>query len=163
MRRLVREGTWGVNQPGSRLWHIDGHLYLVWPAAGEEIAALIHQEKIPGLPRTPNSLLDMLVERQLASVREDRADGHRYWVIAPAVLAEKISNIRLTAIRLREPGLLIEPASPCVPGRLREQEEPVPEPADLSAPKLSSAVKPRASPEQGGLPETCLLYTSRCV
>nr|WP_291981889.1 TraI domain-containing protein [Candidatus Accumulibacter sp. ACC005] len=68
MRRLVREGTWGVNQPGSRLWHIDGHLYLIWPAAGEEIAALIHQEKIPGLPRTPNSLLDMLVERQLASV-----------------------------------------------------------------------------------------------
>jgi conjugal transfer pilus assembly protein TraI len=154
MRRLVREGTWGVNQPGARLWHIDGHLYLVWPAAGEEIAALIHQEKIPGLPRTPNSLLDMLVERQLASVREDRLDGHRYWVIAPAVLAEKIPNIRLTAIRLREVALLIEPAPPSVPGRLLDQDETVTEPADLPALKLSPALKPRASPEQGRLPET---------
>jgi conjugal transfer pilus assembly protein TraI len=154
MRRLVREGTWGVNQPGSRLWHIDGHLYLVWPAAGEEIAALIHQEKIPGLPRTPNSLLDMLVERQLASVREDSLDGHRYWVIAPAVLAEKIPNIRLTAIRLREVALLIEPAPPSVPGRLLDQDETVTEPADLPALKLSPALKPRASPEQGRLPET---------
>jgi hypothetical protein len=154
MRRLVREGTWGVNQPGSRLWHIDGHLYLIWPAAGEEIAALIHQEKIPGLPRTPNSLLDMLVERQLASVREDSLDGHRYWVIAPAVLAEKIPNIRLTAIRLREVALLIEPAPPSVPGRLLDQDETVTEPADLPALKLSPALKPRASPEQGRLPET---------
>ena len=154
MRRLVREGTWGVNQPGARLWHIDGHLYLVWPAAGEEIAALIHQEKIPGLPRTPNSLLDMLVERQLASVREDRVDGHRYWVIAPAVLAEKIPNIRLTAIRLREVALLVEPAPPSVPGRLLDQDETVTEPADLPALKLSPALKPRASPEQGRLPET---------
>jgi conjugal transfer pilus assembly protein TraI len=154
MRRLVREGTWGVNQPGARLWHIDGHLYLIWPAAGEEIAALIHQEKVPGLPRTPNSLLDMLVERQLASVREDRADGHRYWVIAPAVLAEKIPNIRLTAIRLREVALLIEPAPPSVPGRLLDQDETVTEPAGLPAPKLSPALKPRASPEQGRLPET---------
>jgi conjugal transfer pilus assembly protein TraI len=154
MRRLVREGTWGVNQPGARLWHIDGHLYLIWPAAGEEIAALIHQEKVPGLPRTPNSLLDMLVERQLASVREDSLDGHRYWVIAPAVLAEKIPNIRLTAIRLREVALLIEPAPPSVPGRLLDQDEPVTEPADLPALKLSPALKPRASPEQGRLPET---------
>jgi conjugal transfer pilus assembly protein TraI len=85
MRRLVRDGTWRINEPGSRLWLIDGHLYLIWPAAGEEIAAIINQEKIPGLPRTPNSILDMLVDRKLANVREDRADGNRYWVIAPAM------------------------------------------------------------------------------
>ena len=153
MRRLVREGTWGVNQPGSRLWHIDGHLYLVWPAAGEEIAALIHQEKIPGLPRTPNSLLDMLVERQLASVREDRADGHRYWVIAPAVLAEKISNIRLTAIRLREPGLLIEPAPPSVPGSVLYPDEPVAEAPELPATRSSPPIESAVSATAGGISE----------
>jgi hypothetical protein len=48
------------------------------------------------------------------------------------VLAEKIPNIRLTAIRLREPALLIEPAPPSVPGRLLDQDEPVTEPADLA-------------------------------
>jgi conjugal transfer pilus assembly protein TraI len=77
----------------------------------------------------------------LASVREDRVDGHRYWVIAPAVLAEKIPNIRLTAIRLREPALLIEPAPPSVPGRLLDQDETVTEPADLPALKLSPAAE----------------------
>ncbi len=85
MRRLVRDGSWRINEPGSRLWHIDGHLYLIWPVAGEEIAAIINQEKIPGLPRTPNSILDMLVDRKLANIREDQVEGNRYWVIAPAV------------------------------------------------------------------------------
>jgi len=124
MRRLVREGTWAINRPGARLWCIDGQLYLVWPAAGEELAALIHQEQVPGLPRTPDSLLEMLVDRSLASIREDRGGGERCWLIAPAVLAEKIPNIRLTAIRLRDSALLIEPPPPSIRGRLLGDEAP---------------------------------------
>jgi len=131
MRRLVREGTWTVNRPGARLWCIDGQLYLIWPAAGEEIAALIHQDQIPGLPRTPNSLLDMLVDRNLASIREDRVGGDRYWLIAPAVLAEKIPNLRLTAIRLRDPALVIEPPPLSVPGKLLDDQEPSRKPLDI--------------------------------
>ncbi|WP_374691047.1 MobH family relaxase [Accumulibacter sp.] len=123
MRRLVREGTWIINRPGARLWCIDGQLYLVWPAAGEELAALIHQEAIPGLPRTPDSLLEMLVDRSLASVRENRGGGERYWQIAPAVLAAKIPNIRLTAIRLRDPALLMDPPPHSVPGTLLGDED----------------------------------------
>jgi len=38
------------------------------------------------------------------------------------VLAEKIPNIRLTAIRLRDPALLIEPPPPSIPGRLLGDE-----------------------------------------
>jgi hypothetical protein len=45
-------------------------------------------------------------------------------VIAPAVLAEKIPNIRLTAIRLREVALLIEPAPPSVPGGFSTRTKP---------------------------------------
>jgi len=134
MRRLVREGVWDVNKPGSRLWHIDGHLYLVWPAAGEEIAAIINQEKIPGLPRTPNSLLDMLVDRKLASIREDQVVGKGYWYLAPDVLAEKIPNIRLTAIRLRDPSLVIDPPPASVPGKVFELEESEEPPMEISLP-----------------------------
>jgi conjugal transfer pilus assembly protein TraI len=122
MRRLVRDGTWRINDPGSRLWHMDGHLYLIWPIAGEEIAAVINQEKIPGLPRTPNSILDMLVDRKLANIREDQVEGNRCWVIAPAVLAERIPNIRLTAIRLRDAAMIIDPAPASVPGKILDQE-----------------------------------------
>ncbi len=146
MRRLVRDGTWGINEPGSRLWLIDGHLYLIWPAAGEEMAAIINQEKIPGLPRTPNSILDMLVDRKLANVREDRTDGNRYWVIAPDVLVEKIPNIRLTAIRLRDTALVIDPAPSSVPGRILDQKEIPKEMPSISSPKLHVDAEPAVSP-----------------
>ena len=126
MRRLVRDGVWIVNEPGSRLWHMEGHLYLVWPAGGEEIAAIINQEKMPGLPRTPNSILDMLMERKLAEFKGSQADGNRYWQIAPAILAEKIPNIQLSAIRLTNSGALLDTVPPSVAGRLiGEGEAPV--------------------------------------
>ena len=93
MRRFVKEGTWLVNQPGARLWNIGGNLYLVWPSAGEEIARQVRDDGIPGIPRTPDGILDMLVERQIAFVREGTTPGDRLWKIAPAVLAEKIPDI----------------------------------------------------------------------
>ena len=124
MRRLVRDGVWIVNEPGSRLWHMDGHLYLVWPAGGEEIAAIINQEKMPGLPRTPNSILDMLVERKLAEFKVGQPDGNRYWLIAPAILAEKIPNIQLKAIRLNNPGALLDSLPASVAGRLVGNDDP---------------------------------------
>lgn len=136
MRRLVREGVWGVNEPGSRLWNIDGHLYLIWPAAGEDIAAIINQEKIPSLPRTPNSLLDMLVERKLASLRENQIEGNGYWIIAPTILVEKIPNIRLTAIRLRDTSLVIDSPPPSIQGRIFDKEEPEEILKDISVQKL---------------------------
>jgi conjugal transfer pilus assembly protein TraI len=155
MRRLVREGTWGINEPGSRLWNIDGHLYLIWPAGGEEMAAIINQEKIPGLPRTPNSILDMLVDRKLANVREDQVDGNRYWTIAPAILAEKIPNIRLTAIRLRDVSLVVDPPPPSVPGTIlglavAAPEIPVPKPPAVIEPavtKISATITQSAAPD----------------
>jgi hypothetical protein len=54
MRRLVREGTWSVNRPGARLWCIDGQLYLVWPAAGEESPPSFIRTRSPACrePRT---------------------------------------------------------------------------------------------------------------
>jgi conjugal transfer pilus assembly protein TraI len=156
MRRLVREGTWTVNRPGARLWCIDGQLYLIWPAAGEEIAALIHQDQIPGLPRTPNSLLDMLVDRNLANIREDRVGGERYWLIAPAVLAEKIPNLRLTAIRLRDPALVIEPPPLSVPGKLLDDQEPSRKPLDIvdqSRPGVTGPPVPATLDRAPGLAE----------
>ncbi len=153
MRRLVRDGNWRINEPGSRLWHMDGHLYLIWPIAGEEIAAVINQEKIPGLPRTPNSILDMLVDRKLAHIREDQVEGNRYWAIAPAVLAEKIPNIRLTAIRLRDTTMVIDPAPPSVQGKVFGQEKQLKEQPDIPEPQLSAVTEPPISPASSQFPD----------
>ena len=122
MRRLVRESTWTVNVPGSRLWFMEGHLYLVWPIAGEEMAAVINREKLPGLPRTPNSILDMLTERKLAEVKGDGSGEGRYWQIAPAPLAEKIPHIRLTAIRISKPTTVLDQVPVPITGRLVDDQ-----------------------------------------
>lgn len=123
MRRFIREGVWLVNEPGARLWNIGGHLYLVWPAAGEEIARQVREDGIPGIPRTPDGILDMLVERQIAFVRDGAAPGDRLWKIAPACLAEKIPGIKLSAIRLRDDAIVSSSPIPPVEGRLVEEDE----------------------------------------
>jgi conjugal transfer pilus assembly protein TraI len=122
MRRLVRESTWTVNVPGSRLWFMEGHLYLVWPIAGEEMAAVINREKLPGLPRTPNSILDMLTERKLAEIKGDGSGEGRYWQIAPAPLTEKIPHIGLTAIRISKPSTVLDQLPVPISGRLVDDQ-----------------------------------------
>ena len=122
MRRLVRESTWTVNVPGSRLWFMEGHLYLVWPIAGEEMAAVINREKLPGLPRTPNSILDMLTERKLAEIKGDGSWEGRYWQIAPTPLTEKIPHIRLTAIRISKPSTVLDQLPVPIAGRLVDDQ-----------------------------------------
>jgi conjugal transfer pilus assembly protein TraI len=125
MRRLVRESTWTVNVPGSRLWFMEDHLYLVWPIAGEEMAAVINREKLPGLPRTPNSILDMLTERKLAEIKGDGSGEGRYWQIAPAPLTEKIPHIRLTAIRISKPTTILDQLPVPIAGRLVDDQASV--------------------------------------
>jgi hypothetical protein len=47
------------------------------------------------------------------------------------VLAGKIPNLRLTAIRLRDPALLSEPPPPSIPGRLLSDEDPATKAPDV--------------------------------
>lgn len=138
MRRLVREGTWTVNAPGSRLWFMSGQLYLVWPLGGEEMAAIINREKLPGLPRTPNSILDMLSERKLAEIKGGMSGEGRYWGIAPSPLTEKIPHIRLTAIRLIKPESVLEHLPASVDGTVLEGS---------TVSKETSTIPPKEMPE----------------
>lgn len=100
MRRLVREGIWQVNEPGARVWKIAGETYVIWPAGGEDMVRIIREEKIPGLARTADGILDMLTERRLIQVNGDQQSI--FWHIIPEVLKQKIPDIRLQAIRLND-------------------------------------------------------------
>ena len=101
---------------------MEGHLYLVWPIAGEEMAAVINREKLPGLPRTPNSILGMLTERKLAEIKGDGSWEGRYWQIAPTPLTEKIPHIRLTAIRISKPSTVLDQLPVPIAGRLVDDQ-----------------------------------------
>ena len=123
MRRLVREGVWRVNEPSARVWNINGATYLVWPMAGEEVARRVMDEDIPGLPKTPDGILDMMVEREIAFLRE--GEGDPYFYIAPEVLTEKIPDIKLRSIRLRDQALISTMPIASVPGRIIQPNKEV--------------------------------------
>lgn len=104
MRRLVQEGIWRINEPSARVWNLEGTTYLVWPMAGEEISRRTRDEDIPGLPKSPDGVLDMMLEREIAFLRD--GDGDRFYYISPDVITEKIPDMRMKAIRLRDQALI---------------------------------------------------------
>lgn len=120
MLRLVREGLWRINEPAARIWEIDGKTYLVWPKAGDEIAQRVIDDKIPGLPRTPDGILSMLVERHIAQL--PGGTGNLFFV-APDVLTEKLPGLRLKCIRLRHQAIVSSLPFPSVPGRVFDSRE----------------------------------------
>ncbi|MDP2781060.1 MobH family relaxase [Devosia sp.] len=104
MRRLVQEGIWRINEPSARIWNLEGTTYLVWPMAGDEIARRTKDEDIPGLPKTADGILDMMVEREIAFMRD--GDGDPFYYISPDVITENIPDMRMKAIRLRDQALI---------------------------------------------------------
>ncbi|MGZ8256873.1 MAG: MobH family relaxase, partial [Gallionella sp.] len=104
MRRLVQEGIWRINEPSARIWNLEGTTYLVWPMAGEEISRRTRDEDIPGLPKSSDGVLDMMLEREIAFLRD--GDGDRFYYISPEVITEKIPDMRMKAIRLRDQALI---------------------------------------------------------
>lgn len=120
MRRLVQEGIWRINEPSARIWNLEGTTYLVWPMAGEEIARRTKDEDIPGLPKTADGILDMMVEREIAFMRDDESDPFYY--ISPDVITEKIPNMRMKAIRLRDQALISSMPIAPIPGKIHSSK-----------------------------------------
>ncbi|MCG7871024.1 MAG: TraI domain-containing protein [Candidatus Thiodiazotropha lotti] len=118
MRRLIRNKSWRVNQKGARVWVIDGNLYVAWNAA-RDIVRVIAEDNTPGVPRDPDSIADMLIERELAVARESSHGLRRYWTIAPALLG----GVTLKTLRLSSPDLLLDPSPGNVVGSVLSGDE----------------------------------------
>jgi conjugal transfer pilus assembly protein TraI len=118
MRRLARGGRWQINVPGARLWMLAEGLHLVWPAGAEDIVALLAADRVPGIPRDPDTLADILLERGLAVPRQEGNHAQRYWRLAPAPLARDGQVVTLTVLRLNgEAELGAVPVNPSSCGR----------------------------------------------
>jgi hypothetical protein len=118
MRRLARGGRWQINVPGARLWMLAEGLHLVWPAGAEDIVALLAADRVPGIPRDPDTLADILLERGLAVPRQEGDHAQRYWRLAPAPLARDGQVVTLTVLRLNgEAELGAVPVNPSSCGR----------------------------------------------
>jgi conjugal transfer pilus assembly protein TraI len=123
MRRLARGGRWQINMPGARLWLLAEGLHLVWPAGAEDMIALLAADRVPGIPRDPDTLADILLERGLAVPRLDGDQPQRYWRLAPAPLARAGQTVTLSMLRLASPDLVLAGALPAPVG-VRGASEP---------------------------------------
>ncbi|WP_295412926.1 TraI domain-containing protein, partial [uncultured Thiodictyon sp.] len=116
MARLVRAGTWGINTPGSRLWMLGDSLYVVWPQGGDEVVQLLAADRVPGIPRHPDTLADLLIERDYALPPSEGDGVRRYWRLAPAPLVRDGKPVTLTLLRLTSPHHVLSGSVPAPVG-----------------------------------------------
>ena len=115
IRRLVKTGKWKVNEPGAKVWHLQQGVFIAWRNLGD-LYDLISHDKIPGIPRDPDTLADILIERGFAvpnTVQEkgDRA-YYRYWEVLPEMIQEAAGSIKILMLRLESNELVFTTEPP---------------------------------------------------
>lgn len=110
MRQLVKKGKWTDNVKRATVWRLKEGLFIVWDEAAEEISRLITQNNIPGIPKHPDTLADILFDRQLAvPYRMDAREVRRYWTIQPDCL-----DTPLRVLKLSDPRHVYTEAAPLI-------------------------------------------------
>jgi conjugal transfer pilus assembly protein TraI len=95
MRRLVvSHAAWAPNQERSRVWHGSDGLFIVWPNAVSEIRKLLEDDELPGIPKSPETILEILLG---AGVFEARGPDQALWTIAPDPAKGVIEAVKLSS------------------------------------------------------------------
>lgn len=138
MRRLASSSpSWFPNREKSRSWLGPDGLFLLWPQAAHDVQALLEADQLAGIPKAPETMLDLLLE---AGVFARQPDGASTWFVLPPEL-----KTAAEAVKLASPAILLHgvapPAEPlaislvCPPGATRAtQKAPTPAPAPAPAP-----------------------------
>jgi conjugal transfer pilus assembly protein TraI len=133
MRRLiVSHPAWAPNHERSRVWYGREGLFIVWPNAVNEIRKLLEEDELPGIPKAPDTILEILLG---AGVFEGRATGQPLWTIEPPPGKTSIEAVKLAAPEILLPGYGQSAAPLTTP--LVASEAPGP------APRTSAALPPR--------------------
>ncbi|WP_295639313.1 MobH family relaxase [uncultured Methylibium sp.] len=151
MRRLVTSHTaWVPNQERSRVWYGKDGLFIVWPNAAAEIRKLLEEDALPGIPKAPETILEILLG---AKVLEGRGGAEALWTIAPPPGKNVIEAVKLSspeillsthldpvaplpiALAVRPQPKASEPAPPCPQPEQLSLEVHVPAPPSMSVPE----------------------------
>jgi conjugal transfer pilus assembly protein TraI len=144
MQRLVVSGKWTINSTKSRLWFGEDGLYLVWPGGADDVVALLERDRLPGIPKSSESIAQTLMEADAFS--RNTEGGVTYWIHPPEACDP------LSAVRIANPLMLLAPIHNRPEAICRKLE--VHRPADAPATTTlapSRAEIPNASPAQGRL------------
>jgi len=133
MRRLVASHpAWAPNQDRSRVWHARDGLFVVWPNAVSEIRKLLEEDELPGIPKAPDTILEILIS---AGVFEPRSDGQKVWSIAPPPSRSGIEAVKLSSpeILLAQHPQLTEPLDESIIARANAPTRGAAVPAERSS------------------------------
>jgi conjugal transfer pilus assembly protein TraI len=134
LRRLAAgHAGWTPNQDKSRVWYgLDG-LFLLWPACGHDVLALLESDELAGMPGTTQEVLDVLAQAGAIALR---APDPPVWAIRPPGAKGPLEAIKLASPLLLLVGLpaLAEPLDAWLVLRAPPGPRTMPNPQALSAP-----------------------------
>lgn len=109
LRRLAAgHSAWIANRDKSRVWLGPEGLFLVWPGAAEDALSLLESDQLAGIPKSPHTLLDLLLEAKvLVAVGADRET----WAIQPPGAKTPIEAVKLANAAILLTGLDPQPAA----------------------------------------------------
>jgi conjugal transfer pilus assembly protein TraI len=103
LRHLASEdNSWLPNRERSRVWFGDDGLFLVWPGAAEDVQKLLDTEQLPGIPKAPATMMEVLLS---AGVFEAKALDHPTWAIQPPGAKAPIEAAKLLSVAILYPGI----------------------------------------------------------
>ena len=106
LRRLASgHSAWAPNRDKSRVWFGEDGLFLAWPGAAEDMLTLLEADQVPGIPKAPQTLLELLLA---AGVFVARSDTQATWAIQPPGSKAQLEAVKLATAAILFSG--IEPA-----------------------------------------------------
>jgi len=151
LRRLAAgHSAWIANRDKGRLWLGEDGLFLVWPAAPQDILELLEGDQLAGIPKAPDTLLDILLD---AGVLQADPTGGRTWPIFPAGVKAPTDAVKFSAPDIVLAG--IEPV-PAPIGRPLQRCETVNSPS-RPVPKPPYTPARRSEPDSTPSPQLSLI------
>jgi conjugal transfer pilus assembly protein TraI len=131
MRRLVvSHPAWAPNHERSRVWYGREGLFIVWPNAVNEIRKLLEDDELPGIPKAPDTILEILLG---AGVFERRGTGQAMWTIEPPPGKTVIEAVKLAAPEILLPSYAQSAAPLTTPLVVPASRGPAPSTVDAAS------------------------------
>lgn len=109
LRKLIASNTsWFPNNKNSRVWYGADGLFIIWPNAAVDIKKRIEEDQLPGIPKTPEAILEILLQ---AGIIEPQKGLIPLWSITTPLLRTPQDAIKLSspAILFADNILKVEP------------------------------------------------------
>jgi len=142
LRRLVAaNASWTPNADKSRVWYGSDGMFIVWPSGADDVRKLLEADQLPGIPKAPETILEILLTAGVLSAQEG---GKATWLIHPPA-----SKGRLEAVKLSAPAILyaeLDKLPAALPAALLTPPASPSAPSSPQGPPLQARRRVRSTP-----------------